>query len=445
MRIAKPQSFAVGDSLLARRPLQGEITGESVDEESGAVLWELSNGANVILKKTANRNDEIVLQALARGGTSSASAEDDISATLAVEMVQVSGLGPWSRPELSRMLAGKQVSLASTFSNYTRGFRGSSTSGDLETFFEMLYLSFTDPRIDNDAVAAMMSQYATALALRNENPSTAFSDAIIRTISSNHPRFRPMELDDLARADTDVALDFIRKGLNPADYTFVFTGNLDLETMRQYVETYLASIPPLEENWNTWVDLGVVRPGRVEEVIRRGKEEKSQVYMAWFFDAPFSEEGSSAAQALTEYLNIVLIEEIREKLGGVYSISSSVSLSPTPRGEFSMQIVFACDPKRTDELATAVMNLLQRTTQNINRDTFAKAVEALLRSWEVSMQSNAYIAQSYANSSVLLKQPLARLHRRPQYFNAVTPADIQNLCAQLLQNGPAQVKLFPGE
>ena len=59
------------------------------------------------------------------------------------------------------------------------------------------------------------------------------------------------------------------------------------------------------------------------------------------------------------------------------------------------------------------------------------------------MQSNAYIAQSYANSAVLLNLPLSRLNRRPRYYDAVTPADIQRMCARLLQTGPAQVVLLP--
>jgi zinc protease len=135
--------------------------------------------------------------------------------------------------------------------------------------------------------------------------------------------------------------------------------------------------------------------------------------------------------------------EIREKLGGVYSISAGVSVSPVPQSELIMQVRFACDPKRVPELSAAVNNLLQQTSRSIDGDIFGKAVEALKKEWEISMQSNAYIAQSYANSSVLLRLPLSRLNRRPQYFSAVTTADIQRICAQLLQSGPAQVVLLP--
>jgi zinc protease len=443
MKITPPSSAVVEGDLLKAVPVRGGVLAESVDGETGAVIWELDNGAKVILKSTANKNDEIVLQAMARGGTTSAAPADFISARLAVEMAQISGLGPWPRPDLSRKLAGKQVSLAYWVSNYYRGFRGTSTSGDLKTLFEMLYLNFTDPRIDPVAVQAMMDQYATALALRDENPQTAFTDEINRTIYGDSPYFKPLVLDDLPQADIDKALAFIRKGLNPADYTFIFTGNLETAAMRNFIETYLASIPPSGERWNVWKDLNLPSPGKVENTVHKGKEEQSMVFMAWFSKTPFTEELSSIAQVLGEYLDIRMDDEIREKLGGVYSISAGVSVSPIPQGELVMQVYFACDPKRVPELSAAVIALLNQTAGNINRDTFGKAVEALKKEWETSMQSNSYIAQSYANSSVLLNLPLSRLNRRPQYFDAVTPADIQRICARLLQTGPAQVVLLP--
>jgi zinc protease len=444
MKIAAPKSNAVEGGLLSFVPGSGAVVSESVDADTGAVFWELGNGARVILKSTKNKNDEIVMQAMALGGTSSAAPEDDVSASLAIEMTQVSGLGPWTRPDLTKKLAGKQVSLSQYVYSYYRGFRGSSNINDLKTFFEMLYISFTDQRIDSEAVQAMMDQYRTSLALRKEDPHAAFSDEINRTIYSGHPHFRPLALEDLPKADIETALAFIRRALNPADYTFIFTGNLELKTMREYAESYLASIPR-GESWNTLTDLNITRPGKVENIVHKGKEEQSTVYMVWFSKAPYSDELSAISQVLNEYLDIKLDDEIREKLGGVYSISSGVAVSPVPQGELSMQVYFNCDPKRAKELQTAVIAVLNRIAGGvIDHDTFTKAVEAPKKEWEVSIQSNAYIAQSYANSSILLKLPLSRLDRRPKLFDAVTQSDIQRLCAQLLQNnGPAIVVLMP--
>jgi zinc protease len=224
-------------------PKRGSVVSESADAGTKAIFWELSNGARVILKSTETQNDEIIMEAMARGGTSSVAPEDYISTSLAIEMAQVSGLGPWTRPELTKKLVGKQVSISPTVYSYYRVLEGSSNKGGLKNFFEMLYLIFTDQRIDSEAVQVMMAQYRTSLALRDKDPQMVFSDEIDKTIYGGHQHFKPLELNDLPKADIDKALAFIRKAFNPADYTFVFIGNLDLHIMKEYIESYLAAIP----------------------------------------------------------------------------------------------------------------------------------------------------------------------------------------------------------
>jgi zinc protease len=256
-----------------------------------------------------------------------------------------------------------------------------------------------------------------------------------------------LELSDLPKIDIETASAFLKKSLNPADCTFVFTGNLDLPILRHYTETYLASLPA-GASWNEWTNLDIKRPGKIEKIIYKGKDDKSIVYMGWYGKMPYSEEASAEASVLTEYLDIIMTEEIREKLGGVYSISVGVYVSPVPEGELIMQVYFACDPRRAKELSAAVLDLLNRTagigtTEKINSDTFAKSVEALKKEWEDNMQSNSYIAQSYSNSSVLLQLPLSRLDKRPAYYSAVFPTDIQKICARAIQNGPALIILYP--
>jgi len=142
-----------------------------------------------------------------------------------------------------------------------------------------------------------------------------------------------------------------------------------------------------------------------------------------------------------------MTDEIREKLGGVYSIGANVAVSPVPKGELIMQVSFACDPGRVQELSDAVLFQLKQVADNIiDPGNFAKAVEALKKEWEISMQSNSHIAQSFTNSSVLLNLPLSRLYNRPKDYDAVTMADIRRICARLMQsdsNGPVKVVLLP--
>ncbi|MDR0669432.1 MAG: insulinase family protein [Treponema sp.] len=443
LTIQPPEERAAVDALTSRQPEAGIIRSETVDRETGALIWELENGATLILRETANRNNEITLYAMARGGTVSVEPDQNISARLAAEMAGASGLGPWSRSQLIQLIADKQVSLSFWTRTYNRGFQGFASTRDIGVLLEMLYLSFTEPRLDENAVQALLDSYRTNLILQNENPSAVFSNTVVSLSSGDHPYFKPLTVEDLDKVNMAQALSFLKRGLNPGDYTFIFTGNLDPAVLRPLVETWLASIPP-SQSWDTWTDPGIQRPGKIDKTVYKGKEEQSIVYMGWFTPLAFTEEQSVTASVLTEYLEIRLIEDIREKLGGVYSIEVDVSISPVPTEELVAQIYFVCDPKRSEELSQAVQTLLRQIAGSpINGDVFAKSVEALKKDWEESIQSNLYIAQSYANSSVLLDTPLSRLDKRPELYGQVRPEDIQRLCRQFISQGPARVLLYP--
>ncbi|MDR2096346.1 MAG: insulinase family protein [Treponema sp.] len=441
--ISPRESAALSGELLEAEPPKGSVISETRDAETGATIWQLSNGAKIILKETRNRNNEIVFYAMARGGTTSVPESEDISAKLASEMLTASGLGPYSQPELVKKLAGKQVSFTFWNANYYRGFQGAATTRDIKTLFEMLYLEFTQPKIDADTAKALLDQYRTNLAWQEEDPEAVFNREITSVMYDNHPRFKQRELADIDRVSVEQAMRYIKTCMNPADYTFVFTGNINLEEMKELAQTYLASIPRAT-TWNTWTDLQEGRPGRIEKRIYKGKEEQGMVFMGWFGRAEYSEEKSQAAAVLSEYLDIIMTEEIRETLGGVYSIGVQASISPIPRGEQNLSVYFYCDPQRVQELSTAVQQqLADLADKGVDQDVFDKSVEALLKEYENSMQSNMYIAQSYANSSVLFEVSLNRLNKRPEIIRAVRPADIQAMCRELLKTGPAQVILYP--
>jgi len=443
--VSRKQENLLSGDLMDKAPSAGDIVSESIDSGTKAHIIVLSNGARVIFKETANKNNEIVLYAMAKGGTLNATEKTVVSVNLLSEMINVSGLGPYSRNELLGKLAGKQVSASFWNSNYYRGFQGSSTTADLKTLFQMIHLFFTQPRLDEKAITAMLDQYRTALLHQNDDPENVFSRELSKILSNNHPLFKPLEYEDIAKVSIKDADDFLKQCINPGDYTFVFTGNVNLNVIRELSAAYIGSIP-VSKSMNKWNDPGLKRPAEGRRTIYKGKDDKSMVYLSWIVNgaADFSEQRNQTAMLLSEYLEIILNDEIREKLGGVYSISSGADVATIPNGRYSISVYFVCNPSRTDELINAVRDVLTGLTkQSLNQDIFNKSREALLKGHERALQRNLHIAQSYANSSVLYNVPLSRLNSRPEVIKAVTIQSVQALCKEIIVSGPVQLVLFP--
>jgi zinc protease len=445
--IDRRQNNEASGELIETLPVSGTITNETIDEQTGAAILILSNGAQLILQQTANRNNEVTMYAMSKGGTANIREEALVSANLVSEMIQVSGLGPYSRTELVNILAGKQVSLSFWTADYYRGFQGSSTTQDLKTLFEMLHLFFTEPRLEERAIQAMLDQYKTQLIHRMEDPQRVFFNEITKIITSNHARFKPLELADIDRVSIEEAAKFLAECLNPAEFTFVFTGNFDIEKIREYASIYLASVQPMDKTvFNRIVDPGITRPQDIQREIYKGQDNRSMVYLGWFAPGSnsFNERKNQVSAVLNEYLDIILTDEIRERLGGVYGISSNNSVSIIPRGEYSLNVYFVCNPERVEELISAVIVSLENTVnQPLNTGVFDQAKEALLMQHERSMQRNLHIAQSYANSAVLYNTPLARLYQRPDVIRMVTPGEVQELCREMLASGLVRLVLYP--
>jgi zinc protease len=224
----------------------------------------------------------------------------------------------------------------------------------------------------------------------------------------------------------------------------VFTGNLDTETLRPLVETYLASIPR-GESWNAWADVAVTRPGKTERAIYKGQEDKSLVFMGWMAPQEYTEERAATAAVLSEYLENRLMDRIREQMGGVYTLSAGVSQSVFLHGgELAMNIYFPCAPSRAKELGAAILEELNAIAGGaIDQDSLTKSVEALKKVFATSMQDNLYISRSYANYSAIFARPLARLEQLPARYQAVTKADMQQAAQTLLPRGPVTVILYP--
>jgi zinc protease len=438
----KEKDIDVDDILLNKIPKPGKILNESVDTKTNTLIWMLSNGATVVLKKTDNKTDEIVMKALAKGGTLSVPEKDIISGKLAADMFNISGIDKYSNDELSKKLADKQASCYFDISEFTHCFCGYSVNRDIKTLFELLYLGFTKPKFNSKAIKANISKYKSLLENEKQNPKIVFYKDFSKIINGNDPYFKPLEFSDIDNFNKSVAFKLVKKSLNPADFTFVFVGSIDVNTFKEYAEIYLASIPSAKEK-SILPQHKINRPGEIKHDIYKGEEEFSSVRLKWIVDEQYSQKEDAIVNVLREYLDIVLIENIRMKLSNTYSISNYSNLEIL-LGELSLEVLFSCDPRKVDEsIAVVIKDINNVAIGNINKDILNKAKKACQRIWETSTQENETIARYYADLAVIYSKPFGSINEFPNLYNTVSSKDLQEMVKKLLKGGCTQVVLYP--
>ena len=233
----------ITDPLIEKAPKAGKIKSVKTGD-FGSTVYTLSNGATVVVKPTDFKADEIRMDAFKEGGKNVYSAADAGSVILAGDAFQLSKVNKFDRVKLGKYLAGKNVGLGYGINRTVTEVEGQSTVKDLPVFMELLYASFTGLNPDNDAYTAQMEQAKTFLRNAEKMPEQIFQKRVSKDMFGNNPLFAEPSVELIENTDYLKTLDLVKKSLaNAADYTFVFTGNIDQETFKPLVEKYIASLP----------------------------------------------------------------------------------------------------------------------------------------------------------------------------------------------------------
>lgn len=457
--------------LLAELPETGEIVEEKTIEDVGVTEWRLSNGVRVVMKPTDFREDQVLLRAFSPGGTSLASDEDYIAAISAVNVVAASGFGNFSPRAITNMLADKVVEVNPTIGPLEEGFSGGASPRDLETMFQLIYLKFTQPQAQPAIFELLTQQIRESLANRFVTPEEKFQETLQRTLTQDHWRRRPITVEIVDEMDLQKSYDFYRdRFADSSDFTFVFVGNFDVETMRPYVEQYLGGLPSIGRQ-ESWRDEGIDFPaGVVEREVYAGVEPKSLTGIIFSGRPPEQDSDETGQQGVEDpageappaqpesvpqgralaataaVLQTKLREVMREDLGGVYTVQVDQTLERIPEPEYSISVFFGSDPDRTAELTRVVFGEIEKLkTDGPSEQDVANVRESMRRSWETASKRNGYwlnqLVGAYRDNSDP-SEPLGY----PAMLERITPEVIQETARAFFDTETyVKVSLFPEE
>jgi zinc protease len=385
----------VNQNLINKAPTAGVIKTIAQNPILNTTEWILNNGVKVIIRPTTFKKDEILLSAYSFGGLSKIKIEDLPSALFADDIVSNNGLGKYSSVELDKILTGKIASVSPSIDQYEEGLSGGSSVQDFETMMQLLYLHFTAPRKDDDAFKAMMNGYRTSFANSATDPRKAFSDSLSATLSNHNARNVLMNLKKLELVNQNKALSIYKERFaNPADFTFLFTGNIDPknELVKQAICTYLGGLKSYQ-NRETFTDNNIRKPlGKVNNYFTKEmKVKKATNYILYSAAMPYNITNKTTVTAIGSILNIRYIESIREKEGGSYGVSVRGNMSNTPIDEAVISMKFDTDPEKQARLMGIIHAEVAEIVANGPRpDDLQKVKENMLKKLTEDLAENSW-------------------------------------------------------
>ncbi len=380
------------EPLIGNMPEPGTVVDSRYHEEIDIHEMTLSNGVRVVLKSTEFKNDEILFKAYSPGGYSVFSNEDLTTGKMAAKIMNNNGISSFSKVNLQKLLAGKEVSTIPYIDALYEGLNGSASPADLETLFQLIHLQFTASRQDAEAFTALMTQFRSMLANKSMSPESAYRDTLTVTLNGHHPRRQPMTVDMLNQVNLNKAQTLYNdRFADASDFTFLFVGNFSKAQISPLILRYLGSLPGINRNEN-WVDEEIHTPaGKVSREVKRGVEPKSTTHIVFSGKFDNSRQSRYDIYSMVEVLRIRLREVLRKDMGGVYAVNIWPRISKEPTSEYSLNISFGCTPDRVQELTDAALveikSIMNKLPEQKNVD---KIKESQRREWELNIKKNSY-------------------------------------------------------
>lgn len=420
--------------LFDKMPLSGKIIHEGNIPAVEIHHWTLSNGVKVYAKPTTFKNDEILFTAFSPGGSSLYSDADYYSSVNATAFVVNSGLGKLNSSQLSQFLNAKAVQVMPYIGEREEGFNGASIGKDFGTGLGLLHLYMTGSNLDTARFRIIMDRSEEAMKNRAEDPKRAFTDTVGNILGSYHFRRQPGSLATLKQIKLDrVHTIFKERFANAADFTFVFVGNFNVDSLKLLTEQYLGNLPSSNVIEKA-KDLGIRVPeGKMRRDLHAGKGDKGIVQLVYSGKYNFNAQNNLHLDALKACIDFRLIERLRKQESGVYSPQVQLTKTKQPLGFYAIVINFECDPNRKDELIKAVEEeLLKIKNEGLKQEELDKFVAEEIRSYELRSKSNQFWL-NYVKVQLENREPLQSIfsyseHLKRQNLSAVNTAVRKLIC-----------------
>ncbi|MDP9230764.1 MAG: insulinase family protein [Bacteroidota bacterium] len=437
---------AVAKQLLDSEPVKGNITNETTDAKPGTTDLVLSNGVTVTLKPTDFKNDEIQMDAWRWGGFHKFDIADKENAQYAANLVDEMGVKDMSATDLRKFLSGKTVSVTPYINEDEEGIEGRSGVKDLETFLQLTYLYFTQPRKDESAFRSFVTKQKASIQFLKKDPQLFYQDTLSKIVYNNNPWVSAIPTEkDFDRLNLDKTYDIYKSIFSNAyGMHFTFVGNLDLNIVKPLLEKYLGSLPAAKRE-NMYKDNGI-RPvkGVVETNIKKGKEAQSFITIMFSGETNYTTEENLNLKALLEALNIKVIEKLREDMSGIYGGGLYGSIQKRPYLHYTVTADIPCGPENVNKLTSSLFDLLKTAREKgIDQTDLDKVKETWRKQYHVNLKNNDYWLNSLSTAWINSEDPGYILNYE-KMVDAITVKTLQQTAQKFLTpDNYIKIVLYP--
>ena len=414
------------------------LKGSKVKKESkglyGSTVWNLKNGIRVTVRPSDYNKEQVLFNIRAFGGQSLIEDADipSLDDNMMVFYNNMGGVSDFSMSKLAKMLTGKTVNVNAYINDINHGVNGNCAPKDFETMMQLVYLAIANPRFEAEEMAPAFAQMNAIVPNLEKQPTYAFGKEYMKTAYGDNPRRQLISSEKLNKISFESFEKSYRKLFsNMKGAEVVITGNVDLETIKPLVEKYIGSLP-VEKKATKLIDRNVdIVPGEIDDIFDfEMATPKTTCMLIASGNTKGNLENRFLAQALSDCLNLIYTETIREDEGGTYGVGTQCTVTSIPKEREELLIQFDTDPDRAQKLIQLAIDGLKSVAENgPTEEQMNKITSSMLKNIPENRINNSYWSgciMNYYNTGVDLDTD------REAVINGLTAEKIQKFTADLL-------------
>jgi len=442
------KSKNLGNSLIKELPAKGSIASlETIAYDIKKMT--LSNGIEVYYKNTDFDTDYVEFKAFSYGGTSLFSDKEAKTLVKVLGYGNSSGIGGFKTYELKKVLSGKDVIVSPYVGIYDQGLSGESKRTDMETLFQLIYLNFTNVNKDEETYRTVINRSKEWFKNQGLNPKRVFQNTILKTYNEGNPRYlNNFENNNFAKIVDSISYNEVYKKYterftDAGDFKFFFIGDFEEGKLKEYAETYLASLPNIEGKEAYKLHKFEPKLSEKEVVIYKGLAEKAQVQINYSSPAKYNAKENKAMLIFKTILERKLRNAIREEKSGTYGIRASFSHNGRPIPKYNGSISFECDPENAEDLKNEVFKVLN---EFVKIGPTKKEVESVKEQWSLDrkkqLRQNGFWL-SKMRSKIYWKKDLAKMFDEDKLNKSISHKYVKKVASKVIGKPDMIAMLLP--
>ncbi len=384
---------------------QATIVTENEDPSTGAIIFNLSNGIKVFFKKTEGSGDTVSFKAVSKGGLSVV--RENLGPDIALyisDIANLSAIGGNTRSTWEKLYTNYNLSLDVSINDYMEQLYGYTVSANLDKFFHLVNLNFTQRKDDYSSFDIYRKGRSYEALYRKLSPEKVFEDSVSYYNTSNKRYLPTHSKAYVDQIDYYKVQSVINKRLeNPADFVFVFVGNVPVEQMRECILKYLGSLETTQETEEWFVKPNYPVKGIVgRRFLHQMMIPKSYVDVTISCGMPNNPQNRVLGGLLEVFLKELYANGAIRELSPKSSVSSKM--------EFYPEEIFICKSRfETDSAGTQdILDILESKLEDaaysgIGNEEFALLKKNYSKGILSAMERNGYWVDNYVANYLLGK------------------------------------------